>query len=199
MPRSHETHRVTFLHAIYSPKGGIEGLMVELEERQVQLTLHHVPRQFELVASLDEGDELAVEIETEPPGRTGQPSFPLYRLVQASVVEADVREESEDDAASTGTVVRLNYALHGEPNGVVLDNGDFVYLRPEGMRQLPLRVGDEVRATGPARALQFGGGRAIEAHEVNGQSMGPARKRPRAASKKAPQGNKAGAHRGIHA
>lgn len=94
-------------------------------------------------------------------------------------------------------MVRFNYALHGEPNGVVLDNGDFVHLRPGGMRASGLEIGDEVRAAGPARALQFGGGRAIEAREVNGKPIEPHAKSPRPAAKKIAPRKKAGASRDL--
>ena len=74
-----------------------------------------------------------------------------------------------DDAgpAVTGAVARLNYARHGEPNGVVLGTGDFVHLEPDGMRRLGLQVGDAVTATGEAKPMARGG-RVVEAETVNG-------------------------------
>jgi len=53
----------------------------------------------------------------------------------------------------------------------VLDNGDFVHLKPHGMRQFGLAPGMSVTAHGPARRLRFGPGRVIEAHEVDGERL----------------------------
>ncbi len=64
-------------------------------------------------------------------------------------------------------VARLNFAKHGEPNGVVLDSGDFIHLKPDGMRQVGLKIGDRVEATGEARPMELGH-RVVEAVEVNG-------------------------------
>ena len=65
-------------------------------------------------------------------------------------------------------MARLNFTRHGEPNGVVLDTGDFVHLKPHGLRAAGLGVGDRVTAAGPAKPLAGGAGRAVEAEEVNG-------------------------------
>ena len=71
------------------------------------------------------------------------------------------------DGAS-GTVVRFNYARHGEANGVVLDSGDFVHTRPDGFALLGFEIGMHVEADGESRALVGGAGRVIEARVVNG-------------------------------
>lgn len=76
----------------------------------------------------------------------------------------------------TGTVERLNYAKHGEANGVVLDTGDFVHLKPDGMKKVGLRVGDQVAAKGRGKSF-LAGTRAIDAEIVNGIALGP--KKPR--------------------
>jgi hypothetical protein len=47
----------------------------------------------------------------------------------------------------------------------VLDTGDFIHTKTEGMARLKLKVGDTVRAD--ARPLSIGNGRAIEARRVN--------------------------------
>ncbi|WP_256220106.1 MULTISPECIES: hypothetical protein [unclassified Variovorax] len=67
--------------------------------------------------------------------------------------------------------MRLNYARHGEANGVVLDTGDFVHTRPDGFERLGLKIGDEVRAEGRAQPLATGEGRVIEAVRVNGRPV----------------------------
>ena len=52
----------------------------------------------------------------------------------------------------SGTIVRLNYALHGEVNGYHLDDGTFAHVKPEGAKKYKLRVGDQVKANGSLRA-----------------------------------------------
>ena len=67
----------------------------------------------------------------------------------------------------TGIVERLNYVRHGEANGVVLDTGDFIHLKPDGMRQVDLKVGDSVDVDGKVHPMELGG-RMVEATVVNG-------------------------------
>ena len=169
MPKhSLESHTATFLHAIYSPKGGIEGMLVELDGERTQFAFKHEPSLEEIVAFAQEGDLLDVEVERTDPGDKGDPAHPVYRLASAALADAAPGHDDAVQASTTGVVARLNYALHGEPNGVVLDNGDFVHLRPPGMHQAGLSVGDRVEARGPGRRLRFGPGRVIEAQVVNG-------------------------------
>ncbi|QEH32947.1 hypothetical protein OJF2_14370 [Aquisphaera giovannonii] len=76
----------------------------------------------------------------------------------------------------TGRVARLNFAKHGEANGVVLDGGEFVHLKPDGMKKLALAIGQEVTARGKATSSQAGS-LAIEAEAVNGVEIGPGKRR----------------------
>jgi hypothetical protein len=69
-----------------------------------------------------------------------------------------------------GTVKRVNFARHGAANGVVLDSGDFIHLKPEGMKKVELKVGDHVTAEGIAALMPLGQ-RVIEATIVNGVSL----------------------------
>ena len=62
---------------------------------------------------------------------------------------------------------RLNYALHGEVNGAILDSGDFLHLKPHGARVLQLVVGMDVKGVGSTK-LATCGHRVIDAKEVNG-------------------------------
>jgi len=60
----------------------------------------------------------------------------------------------------------MHYALHGEANGVVLETGEFIHTRPDGMALLGLEVGAKVQATGELRMTVLGTV-LLEAHEVN--------------------------------
>ena len=161
----------TFLHALYSPKGGVEGMLVDLDGERVQFAFKHEPHLEEIVGLATAGDLLDVEIEPVPASDKGKAEHLVYRLANV-VAPRDRDDAAESTSVSTsGAVARLNYALHGEANGVVLDNGDFVHLRPDGMRQAKLAVGAHVTAKGPSRRLRFGEGRVIEAEVVNGQAV----------------------------
>ncbi len=67
----------------------------------------------------------------------------------------------------SGRIERLNYALHGEVNGGILESGDFLHLKPEGARAVGLVVGMAVEARGTTKPMP-GGCFVIEAEEVNG-------------------------------
>ena len=81
-----------------------------------------------------------------PPG-TARASTPVYRLLWFNPSE----EPGEDGPVSVaGVVARFNYARHGEANGVVLEDGDFIHLKPGGMKKLGLHVGQHIAAKGTA-------------------------------------------------
>ena len=63
-------------------------------------------------------------------------------------------------------VAALHFARHGEPNGVVLETGEFIHLRPHGMALLGLGVGAAVRAVGELRLTALGQP-MLEARQVN--------------------------------
>jgi len=63
----------------------------------------------------------------------------------------------------------VNFARHGEANGVVLDSGDFIHTKPEGMKRLRLKIGDAVEADGDAQRLADDTGWAVDATSVNGR------------------------------
>src|SRR5882672_6256109 len=66
----------------------------------------------------------------------------------------------------SGVVAAIHYAKHGEPNGVVLESGEFIHTRPHGMKKLKLDVGSKVVAHGEVRMTVLGTP-LIKAREVN--------------------------------
>jgi hypothetical protein len=86
----------------------------------------------------------------------------------------------------SGRVARLNYALHGEVNGGILESGDFLHLKPEGARAVGLKLGLSVKGKGKTKPMADGH-LVIEADEVNGipieRHKGP-HKAPHKAKKK---------------
>jgi hypothetical protein len=71
-----------------------------------------------------------------------------------------------DRVTIKGVVAALHYARHGEANGVVLEGGEFIHLRPQGMARLGLEVGANVIAVGEVRDTVLGT-RLLEARQVN--------------------------------
>ena len=69
-----------------------------------------------------------------------------------------------------GLVARIHYAKHGQPNGVVLESGEFIHLRPHGMAAVGLGVGSKVSARGELRMTVLGT-RMLEARHANGYDI----------------------------
>ncbi len=148
----------------FSPKGGLEGLIVEAGGKVAQVVCPpHLGE--ELAGAVAEGAEVELNVEPAPPSDKGPAAHPVYHLTGVPETGPTPRV-----AGFRGVVARFNYAKHGEANGVVLDTGDFVHLKPGGMRQVGLKVGDEVVAEGDSRPMEFGG-RVVEASLVNGRAI----------------------------
>ena len=70
-----------------------------------------------------------------------------------------------------GVVAALHYARHGQPNGVVLETGESIHMRPHGMAQVGLGVGTKVSAVSDVR-MTVPDTRLLEAREVNRIELG---------------------------
>ncbi len=161
----------TLLQFVFSPKGAVEGLYVALGDAQVQVV---IPQECSdaLARSLRAGDRVTVRVGLDDESDNDE-LHRVYRLV-AVLNDAgkplSVGGDADGRSKIVGTVKYLNFAKHGEPNGVVLDSGDFVHLKPEGMKRLQLVVGDAVRAEGKTRSHILGGV-VLEAESVNGKKL----------------------------
>jgi hypothetical protein len=116
-----------------SPKGHIEGALVETSDGRAQVNFpkHHAES---LARSMQLGTHIALDVKREP----DDGEHPVYTA-------------HGDEGEASGTIVRLNYALHGEVNGYHLDDGTFAHVKPEGAKRYKLRVGDKVKARGSRR------------------------------------------------
>lgn len=170
---SHETVDVwsvegRFAHYLYSPKGGIEGMLIETDGIPAQFVFERhgegLPAQL---ADIRAGQALVVEGTESPPSPKGEAAHTVYRFERLAAIDGKPLPEAQPDDSVDGRVARIHYARHGEANGVVLDNGDFVHTRPQGFAQLNLKVGDRVQAEGRVRPLATGEGRVVEAARVN--------------------------------
>lgn len=172
MTHAHETIDVwavegRFQQLIYSPKGGIEGLLIDTDGVRTQFVVDpEEPSIADLLVALRPGQSLVVEGTEAGPSPKGEPAHTVYRFERLASIAGRKLDAPEPVASTSGTVVRFNYAKHGAANGVVLDNGDFIHTRPEGFDELGAKVGDKVQAKGAARRLASGNGRAFEADEV---------------------------------
>jgi len=115
------------------PKGEIEGAMVDTPSGLTQLNFprHHAQA---LAKSMRVGSRIAIDA-------TPEKSDGDHAIFLAG-----------DDAKVTGTIKRLNYALHGEVNGYHLGDATFVHVRPDGARKYHLAVGDRITASGHKRS-----------------------------------------------
>ncbi len=180
-----KTLRGTIRTLNFAPKGEIDGLLIEVDG---QITQVNLPRdQAERVKGLI-GQEVELGVGPEPKvAEHPQGDHPVYRLVafagEHNLVPTTGHQEHQPPDARhggptevAGMVQRLNYAKHGEANGVVLDTGDFVHLKPDGMKRVGLQVGQQVTASGKGGPSEAGG-QAIEAKVVNGVELGSAKPR----------------------
>jgi hypothetical protein len=116
-----------------SPKGHIEGALVETTAGAIQLNFpKHDAEMFARSMRVGSTIDLNADLEAD------EGDHVVYRA-----------EDSE--AETDGTIIRLNYALHGEVNGYHLDDGTFVHVTPEGAREYELRVGERIKVSGPRR------------------------------------------------
>ncbi len=162
-----------------SPKGAYEGLLLQTGGELIQINF---PQSFSATMSdlASAGTELQVEV--EPEEVDGHACHPVYRLLTGASAANEKFSLAEEDVQFSGKVERLNYALHGEVNGAILDTGDFLHVKPHGAAALKLSVGTKVKGTGSTKPM-VGGRWVIEADEVNGIAID---KKPKP-KKKAPQ------------
>ena len=159
----------TFTQVIHSPKGGVEGLLMESDGQVVQFVLAKDDAAgAALVGRLSHGQAITVAGDLAPPSSKGEAAHPVRALDKIAAVDGKAPKKTSAAAGGyAGTIVRLNYARHGAPNGYVLDSGDFIHVKPDGFAKLGLNVGDVVTADGDAHFLATGGGWAVEAVTVN--------------------------------
>ena len=178
MPQPHHSLDVWsvegyFSHRLYSPKGSIEGILIDTDGVPTQFVLdRHDHASATVFTGLQAGQRLVLEgTEQQDAPPSGEAEHTVYELARIASIDGQPPAPPEEEANVRGTVVRIHHARHGQANGVLLDSGDFVHAKPHGMARLGLRVGDTIDASGPARPLADGRGRVIEAWRINGQRL----------------------------
>lgn len=165
-----------FEQSIYGPDGAIEGALVKVGGELSQLVVARGDAlSSEALGAARKGQRLMLRARLEGPSAKGPSEHPAYALSALNSIDGAKPKRVARVATAapySGTVVRFNYARHGAKNGVVLDSGDFIHLRPEGFAKAKLKLGDSVAANGDAWPLLTGTGYVVEATVVNGKSVG---------------------------
>jgi len=149
---------------LFSPKGGIEGLLLQVDSKPLQVSME--PGSVDANVLNDAvGKPIEVKVSADHSPKTKDGARPVYQLDSITKV-AGKAFKSNGPQPISGVVANIHYARHGEPNGVILESGEFIHTRPPGMKKLKLQVGSTVVVQGEARTTVLGTA-LIEAREVN--------------------------------
>lgn len=166
----------------FGAQGGIEGFLLHSDGQTVQINVTPDVG-FAVVRGIGQQVEATVEPEMSS-AKHPKGGHPVYRLVTLNAADGKTLIHSShgnaDIVTVQGTVKRINFARHGAPNGVILESGEFIHMKPEGMKRIELKQGDQVTVEGTAALMPLGQ-RVIEAKTVNGNAV-MAKTRGRAAS-----------------
>ena len=119
------------------------------------------------------GKRLRLLAKADQSPKTSAAAHPVYEfeaLADPAGKALDWPADGEGSTSMKGKVARIHYAKHGEPNGVVLESGEFIHLRPHGMTAIGLKVGSTVSAQGELRITVLGT-KLLEAHHANGYDI----------------------------
>jgi len=155
---------------LFSPKGGIEGLLMMVGTKPIQVSME--PSSIDpgvLAAAIGKSIELQGSPDHSPKAKDGM--HPVYQLKSIIKIGGKALKPNGAGHPISGVVASIHYAKHGEPNGVILESGEFIHTRPPGMKKLKLEVGSQVVAHGELRMTVLGTA-LIEAHEVNQVTLG---------------------------
>ena len=150
---------------LFSPKGGIEGMMLRVDSKIVQVSMRHDEADARtLQQAIAKPIELKVSADHSSKARGGPHA--VYKLHAIKALGGESVPSKRVTHGISGVVASIHYAKHGQPNGVVLESGEFIHTRPPGMKKLKLEVGAKVTAKGELRMTILGTS-LLEAHEVN--------------------------------
>jgi hypothetical protein len=156
-----------------SPLGGIEGFLLHNADG-VTVQVNVTPDVgFAVVRGIGQNVEASVEPEKQTNKRR-KGDHPVYRLIAMTGNDGKAlvfaNRGNGEVVTVQGVVKRINYTRYGEANGVVLESGEFIHLKPEGMKDARLKVADKVTVTGRASLMPLGQ-QVIEATTVNGVAV----------------------------
>jgi hypothetical protein len=155
---------------LFSPKGGIEGLLMKVGSKSIQVSMDLATADASALAdAVGKPIEAQARIDDSP--KTKDCVHPVYKLQVITKIGGAALNPNGAGHPISGVVAKIHYAKHGEPNGVILESGEFIHTRPPGMKKLKLDVGSRVVARGEMRMTVLGTP-LIEAHEVNRVALG---------------------------
>ncbi len=150
---------------LFSPKGGIEGMLMTVGAETVQVSMRHDeadPRELQKAC----GKAIVVTASADHSPKAREGAHAVYKLHAIKKLGGKAARSNKDAHAIRGVVAALHYAKHGEPNGVILESGEFIHTRPPGMKKLKLEIGSKVVAQGEVRMTVLGT-LLMEADRVN--------------------------------
>jgi hypothetical protein len=171
------SRKAQFIHGIcsqllFSPKGEVEGVLVKLAGQTVQVALPpHIGAG--LARSGSQGKQLHMLAVADNSHKTAESAHPVYDFESFANTAGEAVEppdSGEHETTVKGVAAQIHFARHGQPNGVVLQTGEFIHLRPHGMALAALEVGAKVSAIGVAGTTVLGT-RMLEAHQINGVEL----------------------------
>ncbi len=150
---------------LFSPKGSIEGLLLKSKTQTVQISM---PPQIgdAMVKKAAPGKRLRLLATPDHSPKKESAVHAVYEFEALADADGNALETTDGTTTLKGVVASIHYAKHGEPNGVILETGEFVHLRPHGMQAIGLEIGSKVNATGTTRMTVLGT-TLLEASRVN--------------------------------
>ena len=173
MPTPNELISGICQQLLFSPKGGIEGALIKAKGTVLQISMH-ADTGAAFARSTGPGKRLRVLAAADHSPKTREGAHPVYQFEAFADAQGQALDMPGGDPANTtikGVVASLHYARHGQPNGVVLETGEFIHMRPHGMAQVGLGIGARVTAVGELRMTVLGT-RMLEARTVNRVELG---------------------------
>ena len=160
----------TCKHLLFSPKGAIEGLLLQVQGKTVQVSMPpDVGTSLAPKVSAGKRVRLLATPDRSPKAAEGDHSVYLFEAMANAAGQA-IAPPDGGLTSLKGVVARIHYAKHGEPNGVVLESGEFIHLRPHGMAAIGVGVGAKISAKGELRMTVLGT-RMLEARHANGYDI----------------------------
>jgi len=131
---------------LFSPKGGIEGLLLQVDHKPLQISMK--PASADAKALNDAvGKPIEIRAFADHSPKTKDGAHSVYQLDSITTLAGKPFKPNAPQPIS-GVVANIHFAKHGAPNGVLLESGEFIHARPHGMKKLKLEVGSKVVAHG---------------------------------------------------
>jgi len=168
MSKHREFINGTCQQLLFSPKGGIEGILVKMKGKILQVSMR--PETGAMLAFVTvPGKRVRLLAVPDHSPKTSKASHPVYlfeSFADATGHSVELADTDPENTTIKGIVAAFHFARHGQANGVILEGGDFIHLKPQGMVQSGLVIGSKVNAVGKVRKTLLGT-RLLESRHVN--------------------------------